>query len=450
MEEQVIEVKAFGKKGYTKSDDVPGFVMNGIPGERGKVKKISGRGKRSLYLLDELLESSKDRVKPRCKHFTSCGGCVFQHISYKRQLANKEKKIKALFPDHEVSPIIGMDDPWRYRGKMEFTFSQNKEGEKFLGLIKPKSRGYVENLTECHLVDEWVMGVVNRVRSYWEESDINAYNSFNDTGSLQTLTIRKAAFTEARMVTLTVSGNSDFSLTKAQMNGFVKAIDDEGCSFFVDIKCISKGSPTRYYEMHLSGPSEFEEKIDETKFVMSPKAFFQPNPHMAKEFFAEIKESLNLTGKEKLLDLFSGIGTIGILLSPHAEKIVSVEIGKEAVCDARHNLELLNIKNIEVFADDVSNFIKTKGIDFHPDAVIIDPPRAGMGNVAIDFLEKLKPETIAYLSCNPLTQAEDIEKLSSYRIDSIQPFDQFPHTPHCENLVILKLTGPCPAPAKGA
>ena len=148
---------------------------------------------------------------------------------------------------------------------------------------------------------------------------------------------------------------------------------------------------------------------------------------------------MQLTGKEKILDLFSGIGTISTLLSAHAEHIVAVEIGKEAVCDARENIERLGIDNIEMYADNVANFIETRGEHFIPDIVVIDPPRIGMGKVAIDFLEKLKPSKIAYLSCNPVTQKEDIEKLPSYQISSIRPFDQFPHTPHLENLIILEL-----------
>ena len=439
MDEAIVEIKSLSKKGFGKSEDVPGDILGVIPGEKAKVKKISGRGKRSLYLLEELLEQSKDRVAPKCKHFTACGGCSSQHISYKRQLFEKELKIKNLFPDQTVQPIVGMDNPWNYRGKMEFSFSQNKDGEKFLGLIKPKSRGFVEDLTECHLVDPVVMNVVSRVRKFWHESELGAYKLFSDIGSLQTLTIRKAINAKSLMVTLQVSGNSDYALSKQQIKDFVAAIDDESCAIFMDIKCIAKGSPTRYYEMHLSGPNEFEELLGGTKFVMSPKAFFQPNPVIADKFFASMKDQLNLTGNEKVLDLFSGIGTISILLSPHVEKIVAVEIGKEAVCDAKHNIELLDIKNVEIFADDVSNFIKTKGIDFTPDIVVIDPPRAGMGKVAIEFLEKLKPQKIVYLSCNPVTQAEDITLLESYKISSVQPFDQFPQTPHIENLVILEL-----------
>ena len=439
MEDLTVEIAAFNKKGFCTSDNTPGVIMSAIPGEKGTLKKISGKGRRALYILEGLLEKSSDRVDARCKHFTSCGGCSLQHVSYQRQLQEKENKVKKLFPGEAVSPITGMDDPWRYRGKMEYTFSQNKAGEKFLGLIKPKSRGFVENLTECHIVDTWYTEVLAKVRDYWIDSSIEAYNLFSDTGSLQTLTVRKSVFTQSKMVILTVSGNADFALSKEVLNGLVAAIDDENCSIFLQIKCISKGTPTRFYEMHLSGPSYFEEKLLGTNFMMSPKAFFQPNPVMAEKFFTAIKDSLQLSGTEKILDLFSGIGTISMLLSPYAEHIVAVEIGKEAVCDARENIEVLEIDNIEIYADDVSNFIKTRGEHFIPDIVVIDPPRCGIGRVAIEFLEKLKPAKVAYLSCNPITQKEDIDQLLSYKISSIRPFDQFPHTPHLENLVILEL-----------
>ncbi|MCH9811215.1 23S rRNA (uracil(1939)-C(5))-methyltransferase RlmD [bacterium] len=433
-----IEIAEFTKKGFCTTKELPGDVMAAIPGEVGNVKKISGKGRRSLYLLEEILEKSKDRTTPRCAHFTKCGGCSLQHVSYDRQLKEKEGKVKKLFPENVVLPIIPMEDPWEYRGKMEYTFSQNKEGEKFVGLIKPKSRGFVENLTECHLVDSWFVECLARVRAFWENSSLEAYNLHKNTGALQTLTLRKGIFTSSKMVILTVSGNSDFALSKEEIQAFVKAVDDDECAIFLQIKCISKGSPTRFYEMHLSGPAFFEEKLLGKTFMLSPKAFFQPNPRMAEKFFTKIQEGLKLSGKEKLLDLFSGIGTISIILSGYVEHIVAVEIGKEAVCDARENIEALGIENIEIYADDVANFIKERGEHFVPDVVTIDPPRCGMGKVAIDFLEKMLPSKIAYLSCNPVTQKEDIEKLVSYKVVSIQPFDQFPHTPHLENLVILE------------
>lgn len=439
MEDLIVEIEGFTKKGFCTSKDASGNILSAIPGEKGLLKKISGKGKRSLYILEDLLKKSEDRVEARCKHFTSCGGCSLQHVSYQRQLQEKENIVKNLFSGHKVDSIVGMDDPWRYRGKMEYTFSQNKAGEKFLGLIKPKSRGFVENLTECHITHEWYTKILEKVRQFWMNEQLLAYNLHSNTGSLQTLTVRKSAYTGSKMVILTVSGNADFALSKDQMDSFVKAVDDDTCSIFLQIKCISKGTPTRFYEMHLSGPAYFEEKVLDTTFRLSPKAFFQPNPIMAEKFFAAIKESLALTGKEKILDLFSGVGTISMLLSKHADHIVAVEIGKEAVCDARENIERLEIDNIEMYADDVSNFIETRGEHFIPDIVVIDPPRIGMGKVAINFLEKLKPSKIAYLSCNPVTQKEDIEKLPSYKITSIRPFDQFPHTPHLENLIILEL-----------
>jgi 23S rRNA (uracil1939-C5)-methyltransferase len=304
MEEATIEIHDFSKKGFGKSKEALGDILNGIPGEKGKLTKISGKGKRSLFILNDLVEKSKDRVTPRCVHFTSCGGCTLQHVSYERQLLEKQAKIEALFPGETIFPIVGMDDPLHYRGKMEYTFSQNKAKEHFLGLIKPKSKGIVENLTECHIVDPWFSEILAKVRQFWINSTLEAYNSYSDSGSLQTLTLRKSVHTNSRMVTLTVSGNSEFALTKEQINSFIQAIDDDECAIFMDIKCTSKGSVTRYYEMHLSGPDFIEEKIAATSFMMSPKAFFQPNPRMAEKFFSSIIETLALTGKEKVRPIF--------------------------------------------------------------------------------------------------------------------------------------------------
>lgn len=439
--QEIVTIKSLNKKGFGTSEDVKGNILGAIPGEKATLKKIFGKHKRALYVLEDIIEKSDDRITPKCKHFGSCGGCSFQHISYQKQLAIKKEKIEELFTDSSVSvsPIVGMDDPFYYRGKMEYTFSQNKEKEKFLGLKKPKSPIMVENLEECYLTDPWFTDVLQKVRTFWQESDLLAYNCKNDKGSLQTLTVRKSLKADSKMIMLTVSGNSDYSLTKQQIRDFQQAIGDEECTIFIQIKCISKGVPTRFYEMQVQGKGYLEEKIGDTLFTMSPKAFFQPNPIIAEKFFTAIREKLALTKEDSVLDLFSGIGTIGILLSPFVKHVVSVEMGKEAVLDARENIERLELENIEVYSDDVSNFLSSYGSNYSPDVVVIDPPRVGIGKVAIDFIETVKPKKIAYLSCNPSSQKEDIEQLHSYRIESITPFDQFPHTPHVENLVILSL-----------
>jgi 23S rRNA (uracil1939-C5)-methyltransferase len=438
MDDAIVEISSFSKKGFGRSKDLAGDILASIPLEQGRVKRISGKKKNALYLFEEITKKSPDRVLPRCAHFTSCGGCSLQHLSYERQLLEKQTHIETLFEGKKVLPIQGMENPWHYRGKMEYTFSQNRENQHFLGLIKPKSRGIVENLYECPITHPWFSKIVEQVREFWIKSDLKAYNSYSNEGSLQTLTLRKAVHTQSAMVILTVSGNADYALTKQHIRDFISAINDEHVALFLQIKAIAKGSLTRFYEMHLSGPDCFEEKIGDQSFIMSPQAFFQPNPVMAEKFFSTLIQRLDLKGTEKVLDLFSGIGTISILLSPFVHHIVSVEIGKEAVCDARLNLELLGISNIEIYAEDVSNFIKTRGDHFIPDIVIVDPPRAGIGKVAIDFLQTLKPPRIVYLSCNPTTQKEDVDALSSYRISFIQPFDQFPHTPHVENLIFLE------------
>ena len=438
MSENVIAIKELTKKGYGKSDDIKGDILSSIPGEKGVVRTITGKGKRSLHILEEILERSVDRTSPRCVHFTSCGGCSFQHIAYSRQLADKQKKIQSLFPSYHVEEIQGLEDPWHYRNKMEYTFSQNKTGQKFLGLIKPKSQGYVENLSECFIVDPWFSTILIRVRNFWQLSAIQAYSCRDDSGSFQTLTLRMSRKTGSKMAILTVSGNSEYALSKKNINDFVKAIGDDQCAIFIRIKCISKGSPTRYYEMNVAGPDCFEEQLLGTTFMMSPQAFFQPNPFVADKFFSTIINKLDLKGSEKVLDLFSGIGTISMLLSKYVKHIVAVEICKAAVCDARANIEDKDMNNIEIYADDVSHFVDGYGKEFTPDIVIIDPPRCGMGKVAISFLEKILPDKIVYLSCNPTTQKEDIDLLLSYKISSIHPFDQFPHTPHIENLIFLE------------
>lgn len=372
-----------------------------------------------------------------CPHFTLCGGCSSQDIIYSQQLKNKEAYIKSLFTC-TINPIVASPLPYKYRNKMEFSFSQDKSGNKFLGLLR--KRGRVENIHNCFLVDDWFVETLDRVRNWWSSTDLLAYYHPKDYGSLRTLIMRESCRTKEKMIVLTVSGNCDFSLNEKEIKGFINAVGDVD-SLILRKQIIKKGKPTYFEEELLSGKKIIYEKMydsdnKEYTFQIRAASFFQPNTLQSEAIYRHVVDIANLCDEDTLLDLYCGIGTLGIFCSRFVNSVTGVEIVPEAVEDAKENLKLNNIKNMQLFECDVANF----SLNNKPRVVIVDPPRPGLQPSVINFLLQLGPEKIIYVSCNPASQARDCQFFESggYYLQQATPFDQFPHTPHIENVVLLQ------------
>ena len=372
----------------------------------------------------------------QCCHALVCGGCKTQEIPYEDQLKQKEELVRSLFEPHPTDPIIGSKSPWSYRGKMEFTFSQDKKGEKYLGLVMPKSRGKVFSLTECLIGFPWMAEVVHNVRTWWQQSRLEAFFPPKGIGSLRTLTLRSSRDGKEQMVILTVSGNAEYALTRAELDSFVKAVG-ENRSVYLVLQMAKKGVETEFFDMHLSGPQYIRESLCGFEFHISPRSFFQPNVNVAEVMFQKGIEMLKLTGEEKVLDLYCGMGTIGILLSPYVRQVIGIEISASSVADANDALNRLNIQNMHAYKADVGTFLAEQGSLFSPDIIVVDPPRTGLDKKAIDAINTLKPKKLLYISCNPITQRENLNFFPDYQIQQIAPFDPFPHTKHIENIVLL-------------
>lgn len=427
-------------------------VVGGLPGDELSVRLSKKRRGKWRGDLPTVLKASALRVAPRCAHVPLCGGCSWQQMDYAAQLGEKQRRIQALF-SIECEPIIACEDPWRYRNKMEFSFSQNREGEKFLGLVIAGSRGHVLNLSECHLVSEWYMQLLHNVRAWWNESGLLAYR-MNDTGTLRTLVVREGKRTGDKLVMLTVSGNPAYGISKTQLRGFVEAVKasvpEGNLSIFVRVQQICKGKPTQFFEMVAHGPDHFVEKLSlaldppvELSFKISPTSFFQPNTFQAEELYSA---ALNMVSfpKEHVLDLYAGTATLGMAMAAKAKKVTAIEINPHACFDAQSNKELNGLSNIEIVCGDVGEkleMLRARSDFIPPDLVVVDPPRTGLDEAALGHLKALRPQQILYVSCNPETQVENIKELvmSGYRLVKVQPVDQFPHTPHIENIALLNL-----------
>ncbi len=380
----------------------------------------------------KLTLTSKEPIEPVCGHFGQCGGCKFQHVPYDEQLLQKQAFVGSLF-NHKTDPILACDPPWRYRNKMEFSFSQAKSGEKFLGLMR--KRGRVENLHECYLTNPWFIELLGRVREWFTESELNAYYPPHDRGSLRTLTVREGIHTGEKMVVLTISGNPEYPLSAQNIQDFIDAVGEVD-SLLLRTQFIAKKTPTRFEERLLYGKDFIHEKLNDFTFRIRAASFFQPNTLQAEQLYSLALECADLQPDETVFDLYCGTGTLGIFASKQVKKVYGIEIVPEAVEDAHENLKLNQVENMEIVVGDVGKS------DFkeRPTTVIVDPPRPGLGPDALQYLISLQPEKIVYISCNPVTQAENCQELESagYQIERLAPVDQFPHTPHVENIAFLK------------
>jgi 23S rRNA (uracil1939-C5)-methyltransferase len=449
------------KKGNGRGDGVE--VPFTMPGDRVIAKLLRKRSGLKQCRLESIVNPAPERIVPRCIHFGICGGCRWQHMPYELQLQYKEAAVRRCFadfitPEVDFRPIHPCATPWGYRNKMEFSFSSNAAGEKFLGLNMDGGRGKVLNLTECHLVSKWQIDTLKAVREWWEKSSIQAYHPYRNTGSLRTLILREGIRTGDRMAMLTVSGNPDFALHKGQIADFVSAIksvakSDKGqLSIFMRIQQIAKGRPTMFYEMQLDGPDTIQEELhiqsapggipEKLRFKISPAAFFQPNTLQAEQLYSLVLQLGVIPEDAVVYDLYCGTGTLGLSLAKKVKQVIGVELAPEAVLDAKANAALNNITNATIiggFVGEVLGSLYEGNPLPPPDVVIVDPPRAGLEPKAIEHLIALAPPKIIYISCNPASQAENCAQLiqNGYRLEILQPVDQFPQTVHIENIALL-------------
>lgn len=434
-----------------------------VPGDEGLLELVKKRHKTYQGRFLEWSHLSSERIAPLCQHFGSCGGCQWQHLAYKDQLKQKEDWIYHFFEPYLRSeavlhPIIPCDPPWQYRNKMELSFSSDKAGRRYLGLILYGTRGHVFQMKECHLTHSWVAEAVQVVSKWWEDSELDAYHLGSNKGSLRTLTLREGQRTGDRMVVLTVSGDPHYALNQKQLQTFVSVVrgaiepslTHQKLSIFLRIQQIAKGKPTQFYEMLLYGPDHIREILSieiekgnyhSLEFHISPSAFFQPNTRQAEKLYSRAIQLTRIPKDALIYDLYCGTGTLGICMAKQAREVIGIELSPESALDARENAKRNQLSNVFIHTGDVGrllpNFLNNEK---SPEVVLVDPPRAGLDTKALENLLKIKAPQLTYISCNPKTQAANIEILTQggYRVKAIQPVDQFPQTIHVENIVICE------------
>jgi len=384
----------------------------------------------------------KGKIVPRCRHFSTCGGCSWQDIDYKQQLKLKEEEAKRLLTpllnlsEIDSSPIIGMEEPWFYRNKMEFTFRP----DAILGLHRKGDFREVVEIDECFLSSPSVNGILRTVKNFVRENNISLYSPGKQSGLLRYLVIREGKNTGELLVNIvTLTDNfPEIELLAQKLLGEFPSSK----SFFWSIDPYPADA-VKITEMKLvAGQPFINERIGNFVFRIRPTSFFQTNTRQAEKLCQLVREMTSLKGGERILDLYCGVGTFSFFVADRALKVYGIEIDPLTVKEAQENARLNQIGNVEFISGDVGKEIlpllqRIGGVEI----MILDPPRAGISHKVLNKLLSFHYPTIIYVSCNPRALVENLPVIRAhrYRVKAIRFIDMFPHTPHVECLV--KLSG---------
>lgn len=454
---EITDVAAEGNA-IARVDNMVVFVPYGAPGDVADIKIDRKKHSYAEGHIDRLVTPSDIRVEPRCEHFGTCGGCRWQHLPYQFQIEAKQRQVKdaldriAKIEYPGIMPILGSKTIYGYRNKMEYTFSnrcwltfeQMRSGEEFpdrdaAGFHIPGAFDKVLDIKQCHLQDDLGNRIRLFVKKYCKENNLPFYDLRAQHGFMRTLMIRIASTGEVMVVAVT--GSDDVAAIESMLNA-LNAEFPEITSLHYVINLKVNDSIADQNVIHFSGKPYIEEEMEGLKFRVGPKSFYQTNSLQAYELYKVVRDFAELKGNELVYDLYTGTGTIANFVSSHANHVIGIEYVKEAIDDAIINSEANGITNTEFYAGDMKDVLTDEFIAGHgqPDVMIVDPPRAGMHQDVVDVILRARPGRIVYVSCNPATQARDLQLLDeAYKVEAVQPVDMFPHTHHVENVVKLTL-----------
>ncbi len=385
--------------------------------------------------------SNKDnKMNVSCPVYKKCGGCQLQNLSYPEQLKFKQNKVERLLKNFcKVEPIIGMENPYHYRNKVQAAFYTDRRGKIISGVYQSGTH-HVVGIDLCQTEDVIADKIIVAVRKLLPSFKMTTYNEDTGKGFLRHILVKRGFATNQIMLVL-VTGTPVFP----SKNNFVKAILKQFPEITTIVQNVNNYNTNLVLgnnQKVLYGKGYIEDILCGCRFRISPKSFYQINPVQTEVLYNKAMEYADLNGNETVLDTYCGIGTIGIVAAKRgAGRVVGVELNGDAVRDAIVNARANNLKNIRFYKGDAGEFMyEASDEDEKPDVVFMDPPRAGSDTKFLDSLIKMSPETVVYVSCNPETLARDLEYLtnnSDYKVRKIQPVDMFPHTAHVECVVLI-------------
>ncbi len=466
--ELTIEDIGVSGEGIGKVDGYTLFVKDTVIGDVVRVKIMKAKKNYGYARLMDIIKPSKDRVEPACPIARQCGGCQIQAMNYNAQLKYKQKLVKDNLlrisgltegVDYEMCEILGMDTPFRYRNKAQYPVGEDKDGNIVMGFYA----GHTHSIIACP-DDDCMLGhrdnafILNAVKEWMKEYRVRAYNENIHKGTVRHVLVRTGYHTDEVMVCLVTKK----MLRKEAADGLVKAIQKlklNVASLVVNINKEDTNVILGKECITLYGRPYIEDYIGDIKFQISPLSFYQVNPKQTEVLYNKALEFAGLKGNESVWDMYCGIGTISLFLAKKAGKVYGVEIVPQAIEDAKNNAKINNIDNAEFFVGKAEEVVpafykKQTGVQSdndstdskeydmtRPDVVVVDPPRKGCDKKLLDTIVSMTPDRIVYVSCDSATLARDLKLLVEYgyKVEKVQPVDQFGNTVHVEMVVKLSL-----------
>lgn len=402
--------------------------------EKNKEKKLSGGN----HTVQKRGNDNKKKEGTACKIAKKCGGCQYQGVPYEKQLSEKQKAVRQLMqPFCKTAEITGMQDPYHYRNKVHAVFARKKDGTIISGVYEEGTHRVVP-VEACQIEDEKADAIINDIRGLLKSFKIKTYNEDTGYGLLRHVLIRRG-FTTGEIMVVLVLG----SPVMPSKNNFVKALrklHPEITTVVLNVNDKRTSMVLGDRETMIYGKGYIEDVLCGLTFRISSKSFYQINPVQTEKLYGKAMELAGLTGKERVIDAYCGIGTIGMVAAKSAKEVIGVELNPDAVRDAIKNAKRNQMKNIRFYQDDAGRFMeKMAAKGEKADVVFMDPPRSGSTEQFMKSAVTLAPQKIVYISCDPQTQARDLKYLTKhgYKAMGAYPYDMFPFTKHAENIVLL-------------
>lgn len=425
---------------------ISGFVVfceGLLPGETAEVRIIKLTSSYAIGKTLRIIDSSPDRVEPQCSYSKECGGCSFFHFKYDSQLKNKEQYVVDCLSriggivNYTLMPVRGMKDPVNYRNKAQYPIGYDKDGNVVTGFYAKASHRLVP-VESCLIEDVRANKIRSFVAKYIQENNISLYNEFKHEGLVRNILIRTSSLNDSVMLIIVMTDN-DFPEADKFISELTKECTDVVSVYFnINPKATNVILGDKY--IHVYGEKRLEDAIDGVRFLLSPASFFQVNPSQTTVLYDLVAQFAELKETDDLLDIYCGIGTIGIYLAKKHKirSLTGIEYVEQAIEDAKINAKINDVDNSSFYAGDAKDVAKNL-VDKHFDVTVIDPPRKGCDEELLKLLVEISSDRIVYVSCNPATLARDLQYLSDngYIVRKVCPVDLFPWTSHVECVTLM-------------
>jgi 23S rRNA (uracil1939-C5)-methyltransferase len=445
-------------KCIARYDDKVVMIDHAVPGDVVRAKVTSSKKSFSFASLQQVLKPSADRIDTFCEHVGMCGGCKWQQMSYEAQLRYKQQQVQDAFERigkfdfPPIEPIIGSTQQQFYRNKLEYTFTNKRwltslDGAAELTTAEHAGLGYhipgrfdkVFDVNKCWLMDDLQNEIRNAIKSFCISNGYDFYNIYAKEGLMRGIILRR---NEAGQWMLIVSFGREDNQRITELMSYINRQFPQITSLLYVINAKLNDTIHDLDIQVFAGDDHLVEKLENLKFKIGPKSFFQTNTMQTLTLYSKAREFAGLTGNENVYDLYTGVGTIALFVSKQARQVVGIEYIEGAIADAKINAQLNGITHTHFYAGDMKDVLSDELMVKHgkPDVIITDPPRAGMHEDVVKKIMESGASRVVYVSCNPATQARDIAWMQDkYLVTKTQPVDMFPHTHHVENITLLTL-----------